>query len=60
VNSARRIYVELAGDPFYGQGRASATVEVSADGECELVSGDVELLDLDDVFEAARAEARAA
>lgn len=52
-----RVYVELAGDPFYGAGRAEATVEVADDGSCELISGDVDLHDLEDVYEAARAEA---
>ncbi len=53
----KRVYVELAGEPYYGAGSASATVEVSSDGSCELVSGSVDWDDLDDVFEAARAEA---
>lgn len=55
--SVKRVYVELAGDPYYGAGRASATVEVSEDGSCELISGDVDWADLDDVYETARAEA---
>lgn len=55
--STRRVYVELAGDPYYGAGRCEATVEVSADGSCELISGSVDDADLADVYEAARAEA---
>jgi hypothetical protein len=52
-----RAYVEFAGDPYYGAGRCEATVEVADDGHCELISGDTGSLDLDDVYEAARAEA---
>lgn len=56
----RRVYVEIGGDPFYGRGAAEATVEVDADGSCELISGDVEWEDLDDVFHEARLLAGAA
>jgi len=53
----KRVYVELAGDPYFGLGRCQATVEVDADGTCDLISGDVSDHDLADVYEAARAEA---
>lgn len=53
----KRVYVELAGDPFYGVGSCEAVVEVADDGSCELISGSVDFHDLDDVYEAARTEA---
>lgn len=52
-----RVYVELPGDPYYGDGRCQATVEVADDGSCELISGDTGTHELDAVFDEARAEA---
>lgn len=56
----KRVYVELAGDPFYGTGRCEATVEVDADGGCELISFDGDIDNIDAVWDAARAEATGA
>lgn len=56
--ATKRVYIELPGDPFFGVGKVAATVEVSDDGTCELISGNCDYLELEELFDAAREEAQ--